>query len=426
MGGKRGVLCHLTSLPKSNIKNIKKFISLLSENHIHYWQMLPITPPDQHGSPYSSPSAFAGWSELIEGESIVEMQEDNYWLDDWALFCTIKSYHNNLPWTQWPEKLRDRDPEALKVWRNKPEFGKEVTAQGSFQSGWNIIHNYAKKGNISLIGDLPIFVAHDSADVWANRELFQLDEGGMPVVVAGVPPDYFSEDGQKWGTVLYNWDAHRKENWRWWKERMARMMRLFDVIRIDHFRGFHSAWAIPTEDENARNGIWQEGPKSEILDILIDVAGSESRIIAEDLGIIPPEVTELRIENGLDGMAVIQFGFDGDLDTNPHYPKNISNNQIVYTGTHDNDTTLGWWIQSDEGRKERIKELLNDDEDIVEGCIRLALESNSELTIVPLQDILGLGSDCRMNTPGTSSDNWNWIFSWDFFIENRLQWFGTL
>jgi 4-alpha-glucanotransferase len=225
---------------------------------------------------------------------------------------------------------------------------------------------------------------------------------------------------------LYNWDAHRKENWRWWKERMARMMRLFDVIRIDHFRGFHSAWAIPTEDENARNGIWQEGPKSEILDILIDVAGSESRIIAEDLGIIPPEVTELRIENDLDGMAVIQFGFDGDLDTNPHYPKNISNNQIVYTGTHDNDTTLGWWIQSDEGRKERIKELLNDDEDIVEGCIRLALESNSELTIVPLQDILGLGSDCRMNTPGTSSDNWNWIFSWDFFIENRLQWFGTL
>ncbi|MDG1550679.1 MAG: 4-alpha-glucanotransferase [Candidatus Poseidoniaceae archaeon] len=426
MGGSRGVLCHLTSLPESNIQNIKNFISLLSKNNINSWQMLPITPPDQHGSPYSSPSAFAGWDELVKGEKLNDIQNEEYWLDDWALFRTIKSYHDDLPWTQWPPELRDRDPSALGEWRNKAEYDYEINIQKSFQSGWIEIHEYAKENNVSLIGDLPIFIAHDSADVWAHRELFQLDDAGMPVVVAGVPPDYFSEDGQKWGTVLYNWDSHREESWRWWKERMARMMRLFDVVRVDHFRGFHSAWAIPAEDENARNGVWQEGPKSEILKILIGVAGSESRIIAEDLGIIPPEVIALRKENNLDGMAVIQFGFDGNLETNPHYPSNISTNQIVYTGTHDNDTTLGWWNKSDEGRKIRLKQLLDDSEDIVEGCIRLAIECDSKLAIVPLQDILGLDSNCRMNTPGTSINNWNWQFSWNDLTENRLQWFGSL
>lgn len=426
MGKERGVLCHLTSLPKSNVENIKKFISILSKNNIQSWQMLPITPPDQHGSPYSSPSAFAGWNELVESKTLEEMKQDDYWLEDWALFCTIKSYHNDLPWTQWPEKLRDRAPEAMREWREKPEFSQAITSQQSFLAGWNKVHGHAKKSCVSLIGDLPIFVAHDSADVWAHRELFQLDRLGMPNVVAGVPPDYFSEDGQKWGTVLYNWDAHKKENWRWWKERMARMMRLFDIVRIDHFRGFHSAWAIPAEDVNARNGKWQEGPKSQILKVLIEVAGSEKRIIAEDLGIIPPEVTKLRVENGLDGMAVIQFGFDGNLETNPHHPRNIGSDQIAYTGTHDNDTTLGWWNQSDEGRQERIKELLHDDEDVVEGCIRMAIESDSKLAIIPLQDILRLDSDCRMNTPGTSFNNWNWKFSWQDLDSNSLEWFGTL
>jgi len=426
MGKSRGVLCHLTSLPITNLESAKKFVTLLSKNNIGFWQMLPITPPDSHGSPYASPSAFAGWSELMKKSETAFHDEDSFWLDDWALYCTIKSHHQNLPWTQWPIELRDRDPSALQQWRNKIEFNSELQAQSNFQAAWNDFRNFASEKEVSLIGDLPIFVAHDSADVWAHRELFHLDEDGLPSSVAGVPPDYFSEDGQKWGTVLYDWDAHRKENWQWWKNRFARMLRLFDVVRIDHFRGFHSAWAIPPQDDNAKNGSWQAGPKDELIQVLIKIANSEKQIIAEDLGIIPKEVAEMRIRNNLNGMAVLHFGFDGKLKTNPHHPKNITKQQIVYTGTHDNDTTLGWWNHSDDKRKGRIKQSLKPGEDIVSGCIRLALDCESNLAIIPLQDILRLDSDSRMNTPGTSINNWNWKFSWDNLLSEQLEWYGSL
>ncbi|MAK04946.1 MAG: 4-alpha-glucanotransferase [Euryarchaeota archaeon] len=426
MGKKKGVLCHLTSLPNQNLEDAKKFIAILSENNINAWQMLPITPPDNHNSPYASSSAFAGWDELITSNNQVSAKEDSYWIDDWALFCSIKSHFNDIPWTKWPIELRDRHPDALAEWRGKAEYKSKILNQNKFQAGWDELHNFANKKNVSLIGDVPIFVAHDSADVWAHRHLFQLEDDGNPSLVSGVPPDYFSEDGQKWGTVLYQWDAHENENYKWWKERISRMLNLFDVIRIDHFRGFHSAWAIPIEDEHARNGFWQEGPGQKIIEEIIETAGSSNRIIAEDLGIIPQEVIELREKNKLKGMAILQFGFEGDLSKNPHFPKNIKQDLVVYTGTHDNDTTKGWLENLDQSSFSRIKNIADTEEINVDTIIKLALSSNSELVIIPLQDILKLDSESRMNTPGTIENNWKWKFLWNNSLNSRMHWFGTL
>ncbi|MBK00610.1 MAG: 4-alpha-glucanotransferase [Euryarchaeota archaeon] len=426
MGKKKGVLCHLTSLPNQNLEDAKKFIALLSENNVNAWQMLPITPPDNHNSPYASSSAFAGWDELITSNNHISAKEDSYWIDDWALFCSIKSHFNDIPWTQWPIELRDRHPDALAEWRGKAEYKSKILDQNKFQAGWDELHNFANKKNVSLIGDVPIFVAHDSADVWAHRHLFQLEDDGHPSLVSGVPPDYFSEDGQKWGTVLYQWDAHENENYKWWKERISRMLNLFDVIRIDHFRGFHSAWAIPIEDEHARNGFWQEGPGQKIIEEIIETAGSSNRIIAEDLGIIPQEVIELREKNKLKGMAILQFGFEGDLSKNPHFPKNIKQDLVVYTGTHDNDTTKGWLENLDQSSFSRIKNIADTEEINVDTIIKLALSSNSELVIIPLQDILKLDSESRMNTPGTIENNWKWKFLWNNSLNSQMHWFGTL
>ena len=426
MGKKKGVLCHLTSLPNQNLEDAKKFIAILSENNVNAWQMLPITPPDNHNSPYASSSAFAGWDELITSNNQVSAKEDSYWIDDWALFCSIKSHFNDIPWTKWPIELRDRHPDALAEWREKAEYKSKILNQNKFQAGWDELHNFANKKNVSLIGDVPIFVAHDSADVWAHRHLFQLEDDGNPSLVSGVPPDYFSEDGQKWGTVLYQWDAHENENYKWWKERISRMLNLFDVIRIDHFRGFHSAWAIPIEDKHARNGFWQEGPGQKIIEKIIETAGSSNRIIAEDLGIIPKEVIELREKNKLKGMAILQFGFEGDLSKNPHFPKNIKQDLVVYTGTHDNDTTKGWLENLDQSSFSRIKNIADTEEINVDTIIKLALSSNSELVIIPLQDILRLDSESRMNTPGTIENNWKWKFLWNNSLNSRMHWFGTL
>ena len=426
MGKKKGVLCHLTSLPNQNLEDAKKFIAILSENNVNAWQMLPNTPPDNHNSPYASSSAFAGWDELITSNNQVSAKEDSYWIDDWALFCSIKSHFNDIPWTKWPIELRDRHPDALAEWREKAEYKSKILNQNKFQAGWDELHNFANKKNVSLIGDVPIFVAHDSADVWAHRHLFQLEDDGNPSLVSGVPPDYFSVDGQKWGTVLYQWDAHENENYKWWKERISRMLNLFDVIRIDHFRGFHSAWAIPIEDEHARNGFWQEGPGQKIIEKIIETAGSSNRIIAEDLGIIPKEVIELREKNKLKGMAILQFGFEGDLSKNPHFPKNIKQDLVVYTGTHDNDTTKGWLENLDQSSFSRIKNIADTEEINVDTIIKLALSSNSELVIIPLQDILRLDSESRMNTPGTIENNWKWKFLWNNSLNSRMHWFGTL
>ena len=407
--GQKGVLCHLTSLPEPSLEAGKRFVTWLADNGYNAWQVLPLTPPDEHGSPYASPSAFAAWPELMSDKEKTPMDEDAYWLEDWGLYAAIKEAHGGRPWFEWPAALRNRHPEALNAYRERAVA--HIDRQREFQAAWNRLCRDAREHGIKLIGDLPIFIAHDSADVWAHRHLFQLDENGMPTNVAGVPPDYFSEGGQKWGTVLYAWDAHKQEDWRWWSERMKRMLRLFDVVRIDHFRGIHSNWAVPVEDEDARNGAWQEGPKDELLFALFDEGSSPECILAEDLGVIPEEVVTLRRRHRLPGMAVLHFAFDGST-TNPHHPHNIKSDQVVYTGTHDNNTTLGWWQTLDEERKANVESLLHDGEDPVEGLIRMAYQSEAMMAIVPLQDLLRLGSEARMNTPGTSENNWKWSFSW--------------
>ena len=397
-----GILCHVTSLP-NGLADGEKFIDYVSECGASVWQILPITPPDAHGSPYASPSAFAAWDALGQA-SQVDMSKESYWLRDWLLFEHLKSKFDGEPWWKWPVEYRDRDPMAL------AEIQVDDTAQSRFMGRWKEIREHARSNGVSIIGDLPIFVGHDSADVWAHRELFLLDKNGMPQVVAGVPPDYFSKKGQRWGTVLYDWNAHRKENWRWWRERMARMMRLFDIVRIDHFRGIHSAWAIPVKHKTARKGKWLEGPKDELIQALIEVCGSHDCIIAEDLGIIPKEVTKLRQKHKLEGMSVLQFAFDDDNKDNPHKPENITRDRVVYTGTHDNNTTKGWW---EEKQRKRLKPYIRDGETICKTMIRLANESPAKMAIIPLQDILELGSEARMNTPGVAHGNWQWKFRWD-------------
>jgi len=387
----------------------ERFIDYVREYGASAWQVLPITPPDEHGSPYASPSAFAAWYSL--GHSSAEdMTEDSYWLNDWLLFEALKKRFDGKPWYDWPTEYRDRNPESL------AKINLDSTRQAEFMGRWREIRGYAKSKDVKLIGDLPIFVSHDSADVWAHRELFLLDKNGMPEVVAGVPPDYFSKKGQRWGTVLYDWDAHRKENWEWWKQRMARMMRLFDIVRIDHFRGIHSAWAIPVKHKTARKGKWLEGPKDELIEALIGVCGNHECIIAEDLGIIPKEVTELRQRHKLDGMSVLQFAFDDDNKDNPHKPQNITSDRIVYTGTHDNNTTRGWW---DEKKRKRLKPHIMDGESVCQTMIRLAKESPARIAIIPIQDIMELGSEARMNTPGVAYGNWQWKFSWDMISQDQ-------
>ena len=411
MGRDVGILCHLTSLPNGKIPDSYKFLQFLKQNGYSKWQFLPLTPPDKHNSPYASPSAFAGHYGICSTDKVGDLSEESYWLEDWALFTTIEQHYPGENWTQWPEELRNRNPDALAEWREK--INPEIIRQGIFQHEWLEMKKASNKLGIELIGDLPIFISHHSADVWANPELFQLNDDGLPTVVAGVPPDYFSETGQKWNTVLYNWEQHEKSNWRWWRERMSRVLRLFDIVRIDHFRGFHSAWAVPREAEDGIIGVWQDGPKDKIIQQLMDVAGNKDRIIAEDLGIIPQEVLDLRLKFNLRGMAILQFGFDEDFAESPHNPSNINSMQVVYTGTHDNDTTLGWWKMADEATKSNVLAMTGNSADIVGSMIELAKKSDSPLCIIPLQDILRLDSSGRMNVPGVEKGNWQWQFKWD-------------
>jgi 4-alpha-glucanotransferase len=430
--------------------------------------MLPVGPTGYRDSPYQSPSTFAGNPLLIDlndlvadgllhgpeidqltalprervnfGELIPDKArllilaarrflrrggDDEYdgfrktsWLDSYATFAAIKQSYGGRPWVEWERGLAMRNPGAIARASARLEGRIEVerAIQYLFHRQWEALVNHARSLGVALIGDLPIFVAHDSADVWSRPDLFHLGSDGRPTVVAGVPPDYFAATGQRWGNPLYDWEAHRTELYQWWADRLRATFARFDMVRIDHFRGFVAFWEIPASEPTAVNGHWVDGPGIELFTALQSRIGPMS-IIAEDLGIITDEVTNLRQSFGYPGMRVAQFGFDEEIDTAIHHPDNYPTDVVAYTGTHDNDTTLGWFwgdnVRHDRRRLDRNRRRLltltgTRAEEINWDLIKIVLASAAETAVVPVQDLLGLGSEARMNTPGQEEGNWIW------------------
>jgi len=384
---------------------------------------------EESRSPYDAWSAMAGNPELIsrdhqsahhlEAPSALDEQqrsafaswcaEQGAWLEPHVEFTALRELHGHTPWPAWAPSLRDRDPQSVgEALRPLADRMQDLRfEQWVFAVQWKRLRGYATSKGVLLFGDLPIFESLDSADVWASRELFRLDAEGRPITVTGCPPDYFAADGQRWNNPHYDWEVMAADRFAWWRRRIARQRELFDLVRVDHFRGFEAAWHVPVDAATAREGWWVPGPGTQILSALVDTAGPGT-LVAEDLGVITPEVEELRIRFGLPGMKVLQFAFDGNPD-NPYLPGHHGEHSVVYTGTHDNDTTVGWWTKLDLQTRDRIRSCLVDpDEAMPWAFVRLALESTARLAVVPAQDLLGLGSENRMNTPGTAQGNWAW------------------
>jgi 4-alpha-glucanotransferase len=352
-------------------------------------------------------------------------QEEKDWLDDYALFMACKDAHGGRCWLEWEEELINPTPAVLDALRK--ELSERIHyynfIQFIFQKQWAELRDYAHAHDVEIIGDIPIFVSLDSADVWGNKELFQLDSKGYPTSVSGVPPDYFSETGQLWGNPLYDWDYHKTTGYDWWIKRVRRQLSLTDYLRIDHFRGFEAYWSIPAGEETAVNGQWVKGPGEDLFLAIARALGDDLPIWAEDLGVITPEVEHLRDDLGFPGMKVLQFGF-GDLnDTNyiPHFY--TSTNCICYTGTHDNDTTMSWYSQQPEAIRDRIRRYGNTDGNLVgRDFIRFAMSSIARYAIFPIQDLMLLGSEARMNTPGVAAANWAFRYTSDMLTDEAGQW----
>ncbi|MDQ6982343.1 MAG: 4-alpha-glucanotransferase [Mariprofundus sp.] len=457
------VLLHITSLPGPFHKGVLgeevyQFIDDLVSGGFSVWQFLPLGPTHGHGSPYESLSTFAGNPELIdlreciargwldsgmlEGDissdvhaelrckasdafwnsidnntelkqSVDNFQNTNaYWLDDYALFAALKTVFHDGAWWQWPVALRDREPEAIKKIKNdyKQLLRQAIFEQFIFNRQWHAIKVYAEEKGVQLFGDLPIYVAHDSADVWANQASFTVNETGLCSEVAGVPPDYFSETGQRWGNPLYHWETMQADNFTWWVRRVRHQLELMHMLRIDHFRALEAFWVIPGESEDGIVGEWRKAPGQALLSTLQQELGYLP-LVAEDLGIITEEVTALREEFGLPGMKILQFAFGGD-DHNPYLPGNFGEDAVVYTGTHDNDTTMGWFNSADETVRQHVLRILNATEDDMPwALIECALASPAILAVIPMQDLLELGVEAKFNTPGTLDNNWSWRLS---------------
>jgi 4-alpha-glucanotransferase len=433
-----GVLLHVTSLPGPEGRagglgnEAYEFVDFLAAAGCTVWQVLPLVPThvtESERSPYNGLSTMAGNPALISRERQVDRGIDDpgaltaaqdaafrswcdqhaTWLDPYVEFVALRDLVGHAPWPTWEPGLRDRDPRRVfEVLAPHADRLVELRfEQWVFATQWAELRAYAAERGVLLFGDLPIFVSHDSADVWASRELFQLDEQGRPITVTGCPPDYFAVDGQRWNNPHYDWDVMAADGFSWWRSRIARQRELFDLVRIDHFRGFEAAWHVPLEAATAREGRWVKGPGHEVLAALVQAAGPGT-LVAEDLGVITAEVEALRTDFGLPGMKILQFAFDGN-DENPYLPERHGEQSVVYTGTHDNDTTLGWWSGLDEETRHRVRARLPEpEEEMPWALVRLALASTARLAIVPAQDLLALGSDCRMNTPGTASGNWTW------------------
>lgn len=423
-GRRAGVLLHVTSLPSGRLDDdALRWLDFMAASGLTTWQMLPLVIPDGSRSPYQSPSAFAMNPQLLpdhdqpvdDADFEAFCAQQAHWLDDFALFQVLKPRFNQETWVAWPDPFRNRDPEYIRNARELDAAGILHIKQQQYRldRAWQRIRRHATGLGIELFGDIPIFIAHDSADTWSHPERFLLDDEGRPTSVSGVPPDYFAEFGQRWGNPHYRWEHMQENDFAWWKARMQRQFELFDLVRIDHFRGLVAVWMIDANCETAVDGHWQETPGDALLQTLARHF-SDLPIVAEDLGIITPEVRALRDKYGLPGMSVLQFAFD-HFEDNPHKPANITANSIVYTGTHDNNTTTGWFNALQAHEQEYVFEVLGvpPTDDIAELMIETALQSPARRAIAPLQDFLGLGGDSRMNTPGVSEGNWQWRFDWD-------------
>ncbi|NBT89798.1 MAG: 4-alpha-glucanotransferase [Verrucomicrobia bacterium] len=491
-----GILLHPTSLPgRYGIGEIgpeaHRWLAHLHGMSQRLWQVLPLGPTGYADSPYQTLSTFAGNPMLISFEALREEgllleadlknfpsfpadrvdygpviaartpvlekaarsfarrasaqlkaglakfeEENHFWLEDYALFTTLKKHYGNGPWVQWPAPLVRREAQALQTARKEHATGirQAKILQFLFFHQWDALRREARARGVSIIGDVPIFVAHDSADVWCRPDLFFLQPDGQPTVVAGVPPDYFSVTGQRWGNPLYRLEAHEKEGYAWWTSRLKAAFALYDIVRIDHFRGFAAYWEIPATEATAVKGRWVPGPGRKLFDAAKHALGAMP-IIAEDLGVITPDVEQLRDGLGYPGMRILQFAFGDDPKAAEFRPDSYPKDCVVYTGTHDNDTTVGWYrsepgkdstrtAEQIERERHTIRTYLHcDGSQIHWDLIALALRSNANTALYPMQDILGMDSSARMNVPGREGGNWAWRFRWEQLtpdIEQRL------
>lgn len=482
-----GILLHPTSLPgRYGIGDLgleaHQFVDFLARSAQQLWQVLPLGPTGFGNSPYMSFSTMAGNPLLISPDILKNdgfLSEDDLrevphfpldkvnfdqviawkmpllrkacnvfqekaspiqqkefegfcrgkasWLDDYALFMALLEKIDGASWVEWPDELRRRKPEALEHWRDRlsDEVFFQKFLQFEFFRQWSELKTYANAQKIRIIGDIPIYVAHNSADVWANPEIFQLDpETSHPAEMAGVPPDYFSETGQLWGNPVYNWDYLASTNFAWWVKRVREILAYVDLVRIDHFRGLEAFWSVPAGEETAINGRWIKAPGHALLETIRNELGTLP-IIAEDLGAIDQDVLDLRDHFGFPGMKILHFAFGSD-EKNAYLPFNVDANSLIYTGTHDNNTTLGWYQQASDYERDRLHRYLGctGPYGIVWDLIRLAMGSVANQAIIPLQDVFSLGADARMNAPGTAEDNWAWRFRIEALTEdysNRLR-----
>lgn len=491
-----GVILHPTSLPgRHGIGDLGaeayRFAHYLATSGVKIWQILPLGPTGYGDSPYQCFSAFAGNPLLISLEMLAEegllssadLESDRdfsadkvdygsvidfklpilkkayqnfkraegtpgwsefeafcaghrHWLEDYALFRAVKDAHNGVSWTEWDEPIARHEPQAVQSWRERMQDEIQMRRfwQFEFFKQWKLLRQFCHELDLTIMGDIPIFVAHDSADVWGNRDLFHLDENGRPKVVAGVPPDYFSATGQLWGNPLYRWGRMEEDGFRWWIARFKAAFEQVDLIRLDHFRGFEAYWEVPGDENTAINGHWVKAPGAALFEA-VEKALGDLPLIAENLGWITPEVEALRKRHEFPGMAILQFAFGTDPQASDFIPHNHTRDLVIYTGTHDNDTTVGWWNSTGETdstrtpaeiEKERDftrRYLSTDGHEIHWDFIRAVMRSVAMIAMFPLQDAMGLGSEARMNLPGRPSGNWTWRFRPEMLTEdirNRL------
>ena len=411
-----GLLLHPTSLLRDGrglAEDARPALAWASRAGFSVWQVLPVGPPGHAGSPYDAQSVFAGdpsWFPVHAGRSGYDafVAAQASWLDDWCLYAALKERYRGAPWISWDEPLRRREPAALAdaAATLSRDLERHRRAQFAFETGWSTLRAEAREAGISLLGDVPIYPALDSADVWAHQDLFHLDELGAPTKVAGVPPDYFTDTGQLWGNPIYRWDRAQETGFAWWISRLKRGLELHDVLRLDHFRGFAGYWAVPAGSETAEPGAWEPGPGGALFETVLHALGSLP-LVAEDLGHITEDVVALRKAFGLPGMRVLQFAF-GPADGG-HAPHRLTRDTVVYTGTHDNDTTHGWFVSLDDDARRRVLDYVGGSaDDVAWSFIRAAYTSVADLAIVPMQDVLGLGAEARMNVPGVAHGNWGW------------------